>query len=201
MTSTVDIANSALNLLGASNIAAFDENSKAARVINQKYPSIRDELFRQHSWNCLVRRTTLAQSATTPDFGYAYYYPLPTDPYCLRVLEFSNGTMSYPQDNMHSLSGGPVFVVEGRNIVTDESTAKIKYIARIEDPNEYDASLIDTLSQRLAAEIAYTVTGSGSVRNQMRADYIDKLSQARNVNATEGAPQRIEATDFIEARM
>ena len=102
---------------------------------------------------------------------------------------------------MHSLSGGPVFVVEGRNIVTDESTAKIKYIARIEDPNEYDASLIDTLSQRLAAEIAYTVTGSGSVRNQMRADYIDKLSQARNVNATEGAPQRIEASDFIEARM
>ena len=35
MTSTVDIANSALNLLGASNIAAFDENSKAARVINK----------------------------------------------------------------------------------------------------------------------------------------------------------------------
>ena len=201
MTSLVDIANSALNLLGASNIAAFDENSKAARVINQKYPLVRDALFRIHSWNCLIKRTELAQLATAPAFGYKFQYLLPTDPFCLRVLEFSNGSMSYPQDNMRNLSGGPVFVIEGRNLVTDEAVAKIKYVARIEDPNEYDATLVEVLAQRLAAEIAYTVTGSGSLRDRQIAEYNSKLSAARNVNATEGAPMRIEASDFIEARM
>ena len=36
MASTVDIANFALNNLGASNISTLDENSKAARVVNQR---------------------------------------------------------------------------------------------------------------------------------------------------------------------
>ena len=45
MPSTVDIANFALNMLGASNISAFDENSKVARIINQRYESARDFVF------------------------------------------------------------------------------------------------------------------------------------------------------------
>jgi hypothetical protein len=200
MTSQVDIANYALNLIGASNISSLTEDSKAARIVNQRYESVRDTVFRAHPWNCLIRRAELAQSTTSPAFGYAYQYAIPTDPYCLRVLEFSNGSLSYPQDNMFSNTGGPVFVIEGRNLLTDEGTARIKYVARITDPQQYDANLIDVLAARLAMEVAYAISGSTTMVQLTSSMYESKLKEARFIDGTEGAPQRLEASDFIEAR-
>lgn len=200
MTSTVDIANFALNIIGASNISSLDENSKPARLVNQRYEAARDFVFRSHPWNCLIRRAELAQEVDTPAFGYAKQYALPTDPFCLRVLEFSNGSLSYPQDNMLSNTGGPVFVIEGRKLLTDAGTARIKYIARVTDPNEYDAGLTEALAAFLASELAYAITGSTSVVQIATALYSEKLREARFVDATEGAPQKLEASDFIDAR-
>jgi hypothetical protein len=200
MTSQVDIANYALNTLGATNIVSLDENSKPARIINQRYDSVRDYVFRSHPWNCLIRRAELPRETETPAFGYAYQYALPTNPYCLRVLEFSNGSMSYPQDNMFSNTGGPVFVIEGRKLLTDEGIAKIKYVAQITDPQQYDIGLIEALSARLAMEICYAITGSTSMIQLTAAMYDDKVKEARFTDGTEGAPQKLEASDFIEAR-
>jgi len=201
MTSIVDIANYALNTLGATNITTLDENSKAARIINQRYGSVRDTVFRAHPWNCLLRRAELAKESTAPEFGYANQYALPTDPFCLRVLEFSNGTLSYPQDNMTSNSGGPVFVIEGRKLLTDEGIAKIKYVGRVTDPQQYEANLTETLAAKLAMEVAYALTGSNSIVQLTAGLYDQKLKEARFVDGTEGAPQRIEASEFIEARL
>jgi len=201
MTSIVDIANYALNTLGATNITTLDENSKAARIINQRYESVRDTVFRAHTRNCLLRRAELAKESTAPEFGYANQYALPTDPFCLRVLEFSNGTLSYPQDNMTSNSGGPVFVIEGRKLLTDEGIAKIKYVGRVTDPQQYEANLTETLAAKLAMEIAYALTGSNSIVQLTASLYDQKLKEARFVDGTEGAPQRIEASEFIEARL
>ena len=201
MTSIVDIANYALNTLGATNITTLDENSKPARIINQRYESVRDTVFRAHPWNCLLRRAELAKESTAPEFGYANQYALPTDPFCLRVLEFSNGTLSYPQDNMTSNSGGPVFVIEGRKLLTDEGLAKIKYVGRVTDPQQYEANLTETLAAKLAMEIAYALTGSNSIVQLTASLYDQKLKEARFVDGTEGAPQRIEASEFIEARL
>ena len=200
MPSTVDIANYALNNLGASNISSLDENSKAARIVNQRYEAVRDAVFRAHPWNCLIRRAQLAQETDAPAFGYAKQYALPTNPYCLRVLEFSNGTLSYPQDNMTNNSGGPVFVIEGRKLLTDEGTARIKYVGRVTDPQQYDASLVEALAARLAAEICYAITGSTSMVQIQTSLYEAKINEARFNDATEGATQRLEASDFIESR-
>ena len=200
MASTVDIANFALNNLGAFNITSLDENSKAARVVNQRYESVRDAVFRAHPWNCLINRASLAQETSTPAFGYTYQYALPTDPFCLRVLEFSNGSLSYPQDNITNNTGGPVFVIEGRKLLTDEGSAQIKYIGRVTDTQLYDASLTEALAARLAAEICYTITGSTSMVQIQTSLYEAKINEARFNDATEGATQRLEASDFIESR-
>lgn len=200
MASTVDIANFALNNLGASNITSLDENSKAARVVNQRYESVRDTVFRAHPWNCLTNRASLAQETNSPAYGYAFQYSLPTDPFCLRVLEFSNGSLSYPQDNITNNSGGPVFVIEGRKLLTDEGSAQIKYIGRVTDTQLYDASLIEALAARLSAEICYAITGSTSMVQIQTSLYESKITEARFNDATEGATQRLEASDFIESR-
>ena len=56
MASVVDICNSALNLLGASTISALTDDTKNARLCNQRYEPIRNRIFRSHSWNCLTKR-------------------------------------------------------------------------------------------------------------------------------------------------
>ena len=91
MPSAVDISNAALNTLGASNIISLTEDSKAGRLINQRYNDVRDAVFRSHNWNSLIRRASLARNTVAPAFGYLHQYPLPAD--CLRVLEFSNGPL------------------------------------------------------------------------------------------------------------
>jgi len=60
--------------------------------------------------------------------------------------------------------------------------------------------LIETLAARLAYEISYAITGSTTMRQLTAADYDRKLKEATFQDATEGAPERIEANDFIEAR-
>ena len=64
MASIVSMVNSSLNLLGASNIASLTEDTKNARLCNQRYESVRDRVFRSHNWNCLIKRTELAQEST-----------------------------------------------------------------------------------------------------------------------------------------
>jgi len=198
MPSIVDISNAALNMLGATNIISLTEDSKAARLVNQRFNDVRDAVFRSHNWNSLIKREELAQLATAPAFGYTHQYALPGD--CLRVLEFTNGTLSYPQDNIFNNSGGPVYVIEGRNLLSDEAVAKIKFIARVEDPNQYDSLLVDTLAARLAYELCYAITGSNAMIATTKALYDEKMKEARFVDATEGAAEKFEASDLIESR-
>jgi len=195
MTSIVDICNSALNQVGASNIISLTEDSKAARICNQRYAFIRDSVFRSHPWNCLVTRRTLSPDATAPAFEFDNAFTLPTDPYCLRVLN-----LDY-LDIIHR--------VEGRKILCNEDTLNLLYIGRVTDPAQYDMLLIESISAALAADIAYPLVGSTSLSQEMRAVLQEKLKEARFVDATEGTPASItsvtdsgsiEADTFIRAR-
>ena len=146
MASAVDIANSALNLLGASTISAFTDDSKNARLVNQRYEPVRDRVFRSHAWNCLHKRVQLAQNSTAPVVEYSYAYALPSD--CLRVLKVHNGSTD-------SIKSDIDYKLEGRNIVTNEGTVYIIYIAIDTDPNNYDTYLQESISHQLAADLAY----------------------------------------------
>ena len=72
MASVVNICNSALNLIGASTISALTEDTKNARLCNQRYEPVRNRVFRSHNWNCLVKRVQLAQNSTAPAIEYDY---------------------------------------------------------------------------------------------------------------------------------
>ena len=192
MASVVDICNGALNQLGASTILTLTEDSKNARLCNARYTQVRDSVFRSHPWNCLQKRVQLAADTDTPAWGFTQQYTLPAD--CLRVLTI----LDYDAD----------YKIEGRKILTDNSTMKILYIARITDPNEYDELLRETLSAALAADIAYAVTSSNPTASNMYNLFKDKLKEARFVDATEGQNQNPEkgmadvvgADTFINSR-
>ena len=68
--SYVSIANLALISLGADTIMSLDEDSKPARLINNIYEFIRDEVLRSHPWNFAIRWASLAQLSETPTNEY-----------------------------------------------------------------------------------------------------------------------------------
>ena len=192
MASVVDICNGALNQLGASTILTLTEDSKNARLCNARYTQVRDSVFRSHPFNCLQKRQQLAADTDTPAWGFTKQYTLPSD--CLRILTI----LDYDSD----------YKIEGRKILTDNSTMKILYISRVEDPNEYDELLRETLSAALAADIAYAVTSSNPTATNMYRLFQDKLKEARFVDSTEGqnlSPDKgmadvIGADTFINSR-
>jgi hypothetical protein len=170
MASVVDICNGALNQLGASTIISLTEDSKNARLCNARYNQVRDSLFRSHLWNCLIKRVELARDVAAPSWGFSYQFTLPAD--CLRVITILNYDYDYK--------------IEGRKILANHDSIKIQYVARIEDPNQYDELLRETLSAALAADIAYAITSSNPMAANMYNLFQDKLREARFVDATEG---------------
>ncbi len=185
MASEVGIVNSALVKIGADTITALIDDSEEARAANAQYAKLRDEVLRAHPWNFAIARAQLAQLAEDPAFGYAKQYQLPAD--CLRVLSMSDDTIQ--------------FEIEGRKLLTDEETAKIRYLRQVTDPNEFDSFFRETLSLRLAADLAYTLVNSGTLSELMMKLYLDHLSKARSIDAQEGnAKTIIEASTWVDRR-
>ena len=192
MASVVQICNSALNQLGAASITALTDNSKNARLCNERYNTVRDSVFRSHPWNSLIKRIQLAQNTSTPVYGFSYQFNLPSD--CLRVLTID----AYNSD----------YKVEGRKILCNESSIKLVYVSQVTDPNEMDVLLRETIAAALAADIAYAITANLQVTKLMQERYEFKISEARHADASEGyntdpengQVDQILTEDFINSR-
>ena len=192
MASVVNICNSALNLLGASTISALTDDTKNARLCNQRYEPVRNRVFRSHAWNCLHKRVQLAQNSTAPVVEYDYAYLLPSD--CLRVLKIHNGTTDSIATNLD-------YKIEGRNIVTDIDTIFLIYIALDTDPNNYDTYLRESISHQLAADLCYAITNNATLANQYMTRADERLREARFIDATENSLGTVEANEFTDARL
>ena len=186
MPSETEIASNALTKLGASPITDIDDPyAQRAVLCKSYYKNTRDAVLRAYPWNCAIERMALALSLDTPVYGYSYKFQLPVVPYCLRVLEVE-------EDVEHK--------IEGRFLLCDESSVNIKFIKRIEDTGLFDSLLQEAIECRLAAELAYPVTGSPTLIQAMWALYAEKLREARTIDAMEITQDIWTSNALIEVR-
>jgi len=191
MATEVSICSNALRKLGDDPITSLTEDTERARLCNAFYESSRDSLLRSHPWNFAITRATLAKLSSTPAYGFAYQYALPTDPYCLRVLEMEYQDYIFKIENLATV---------GRVLLSDESTAKILYIGRITDTALFDSLFVDTLTAHLALKLAYPITNSVTLQAQMQKLYQAKLSEARSVDGQEGFIDDLVSDTFTDFR-
>ncbi len=193
MATKVSICNRALNSIGVKvRIASLDEDTEAARKCALIIDDMIDETLRAYNWNCAIYRVDLARAADTPAFGYSYRYALPqgpNPPYCLRVI-------SIEDEDEHS-----DYQIEGRYLLTNETSCAIKYIKRVEDINELDTLCRSAIAARLAAEIAFSLTNSMTMQEAMWSLYSGKIQEAREIDAQEGTAGKWEAESWIDERM
>jgi hypothetical protein len=190
--SVVAICNAALIDLGESAIMSLTDNCKAARLCNARWPMVRDAVLRAHPWNSCMSMTLLAAATATPAWRWAYSYPLPND--CLRVVAVADS------------SGGEVtrWEVQTRFLLCDaDAPLAIAYVSQQTDPGQYDATLCEVFSARMAAVLAYPLTASTSLAQAKWMEYEAKLSEARGLNAREGGrAQQAQATgSWLKAKL
>jgi len=194
--SVVDICNDALLKLGHSPIISLDNPQgeeglaigKPTKVtlLNAFYPKVRDAVLRAYPWNCAIERQQLSRLVETPAFGFTYQFQLPQDPYCLRVLKLDDEEA--------------VYKIEGRKLLCDNGTVKIKYISQVIDVALFDSLLSEAITARLSAELDYPITGSTSHSGAMWQLYEAKLREARTMDGMEGTVDQYESNQLIDVR-
>jgi hypothetical protein len=189
-TSVIEICNNALLDLGEEAIMSLGDESKAAGLCNHRWPAVRDAVLRAHPWNCAMTQAELAAGTAAPLWKWEYGYVLPVD--FLRMVQVVGADGIRVRD--WEIQGGIVLCNEAAPIC-------IAYVRRETDPRKYDALLDETLSARLAATLAYPLSGSTALAQACWDVYQDKLGEARGVDAREGVPESVASTGWLGAKM
>lgn len=189
MASQVEIANAALQKLGASAITSFNDSSKSARESNKCYDRLRQKLLRQHVWRFAIKRAQLPALSEAPLFGYDKQYQLPSD--FIRLAARNQEELQFYQS----------MNIEGRKILTNlEAPLKIRYVAEVTDPNEMDPVFRDLLAVDMAHEMCEPITNSNVKLANLKQERKDTMAEARRVNAFETPAVSAPAGSWVTAR-
>lgn len=187
-----EIANIALAHIGNGEISDFDTSSNdGARQCRAHWDLTRDSMLRQHAWNFAIKRIGLVQSSN-PVSGYDHAYVLPSD--FLRALVLNDTEAWEPSDK---------YAIEGGLLLTDEDTATIRYVARIEDTSKWDPLFIEAFSLMLAAKICTNLADAPNMGANLRqqAQYLTGVAMQRDANENQKkSPSQAARSKFIVAR-
>lgn len=196
MATAVSICSVALIELGDNPINSFDESGSPggldrARIAQNLWPSTRDMLLRSHPWNCAMARVALSPDTAAPAFttDFTYKYTLPGDPYWLRNHQI-NGASAEEVD----------YVVEGRNLLCNLSSLKLRYVYRNTDVGSWDPMLVYCAELAMAMRMAFAITQSDQRETQLSQRLFEALKQARAVDGQDDSPATFGSFEILNAR-
>lgn len=199
MASVIQIANRALTKLGAARIISLGDDNKQSRAVLSCFDDLRDDELRSHRWSFAMRRTSLAADSEAPAFGFTYAYTLPAD--FLRLDLVNDEFPAVVMDNYIGVETND-YTIEGNKILANMAAPlKLRYIARIEDPNQMDVNFREALSCRIAAELAEDLTQSNQKRELAWNEYKQAVSRAIRTNAIEKPPMMQGDNQWIMSRL
>jgi hypothetical protein len=182
--SELGICNSALIKLGVEKISALDNSTRQGAIMSEQYAKIRDSLLYDHPWNFAMKRITSTANVTVPEYEFGYTHDLPSD--CLRVWN-----TEYAED---------FYQVEGRSLLTDNQTIKIKYVSQVTDPTKFTPAFAEALALKLAADTCYALVQSNSLKQTYLNEMQMYLPSVRSVDAQENPSYPLEQDIFINSR-
>lgn len=186
MATRVSICSNALLLLGAKTINSLDEGTDRASLASNLYDNVRDSLLRSHPWNCAVKRVILAPDTETPAFDYTAQFTLPGD--WLKTI--SVGPDGYEVDYKH----------ESGKVLANGTSLALRYISRNDNEATWDSMLVHAMELKMAAEMAYPITGSASMADLMNGKLLQHLKAARAVDGQDDPPQTLGDFRLLNAR-
>ena len=185
--SPIALSSRALLKLGASSVASFDDGTAEAEIAGNLYGGVRDALLSTHPWNFATGQVTLARLGSNPVADYAYAFQLPAD--FLRALSVGHG----------GAGRGVIYRIAEHRLHTDSPDVVLSYIFRPVE-SEFPPFFAQLLVARLAAEFCIPLTESTSRADSLLKIFEADLRRARNIDAQQDTPGRIEDFTLIGAR-
>lgn len=185
--STIQIANRALQKIGEDRITSLDQNSEGARQVSRCFNSLLGVALEMHPWNFARWRASLTASSLVPNFGFKQMFPLPNDFVALIDCEIDGWV---PRE------------IEGGFILCDASAPlKIRYTRLITDPSKFSALFAEALACLIALEMTEPLSQSNAKRQMNQAQLDKVLSIARNRNAVQRASEDVSHDNWELSRI
>lgn len=182
--SDISICNSALIKLGQEPITSLVQDNKSARLCANRYPLLRNMVLESHPWRFAIKTVQIAALNQSPLQRWQFVSALPAD--CIYVIRGDDWQERFE-------------VMEGQ-LYCNHSPIIIKYVFENTDPSTYTYTFAECVAWRLAAELAYAITNSNTVADQMMKGYLAELANARYVSAKSSTPEDFSVRQFIDRR-
>lgn len=191
--SDVQIVNRALGKLGARRIDSLADDSANARAAKAAYTMVRDRLLRAHPWNFAIRRASIAADAEATSFGGLNQYRKPED--FLALLRGTEAGSARRERRRH-------WRVEGEFIVsTEASPLEFRYIARITNPEQFDALFADYFALALAVELCDEISQDRNRKELLITEARLAELAAKRANGLENPEETPPEDDWVLARL
>lgn len=186
--SDIALCSRALIRIGAAPVASFGDGTAESEIAGALFGPVRDALLSAYSWSFATGQVELSALEAPPAADYANAFQLPSD--FLRALSAGTG----------GRGRGLNFRIARNAVHTNASSVLLTYIfrpAEEEFPPYFDAALI----ARLAAEFTIPVTENTSRAEAMFRLAEGEFGRARQIDAQQDSPGRIEDFSLINARI
>jgi hypothetical protein len=214
MTTTTDIGNRALQMLGSrTTMASLAENSNEAIQINLVYSIITDWAFAATNWNFARKVAVLTQAKTvtlppgtwstaSPQPPWLNEYQLPTD--FIRAVYVTNmaaaKTTAYDGEPQRFVLGTDTISSAQQQVVLSSATnAVLIYTSRVTDPTLWPAMFERFAVAALANAIAFQLTGNSQLMAQLREQMMAFFQIAEQQNVAEELLYTDTTPEWIQA--
>lgn len=172
----VSLCNTALAMIGQNSISSLGEKTNRSLKCNTIYNHLKCAVLRMHPWKSASLGVSIVPSA-----GFTtglQKFVLPTD--FLRVIRvwFGNYTADTEDD--------PKYIAEGDGLhLPGNSTQSlnVRYVSSTVPESNYDSLLADAISARIAADLAYSLVNSTSLKQEMMREFEHKLARAKAIDS------------------
>ncbi|MCK6417825.1 MAG: hypothetical protein L6Q57_02660 [Alphaproteobacteria bacterium] len=183
----IALCSRALIRIGAAPITAFDDESAEAEISGALYAPARDALLSSYPWSFASGQVALSLLPEAPLADYPYAFGLPSD--FLRAISVGTG----------SKGRGLNYRIARSALHTFSDSAVLTYVFR-PDESEFPPYFDQALIARLAAEFVIPVTENTSRAEALFALAEKEFQRARQIDAQQDSPNRIENFSLIDAR-
>lgn len=207
MATEVDICNIGLGMLGANQIADFNDGSTEALLCKLQYPLIRDAVLESRAWTFATTRKVIA-SGVPPDpipDGWGYAYPVPND--CIRIIQAyvpnpASALVQYVQEQIDGMYTQISWErLKGWFYCNSGPTVWAKYIVRITDTQQFDSSFIQALATRIAMDLAMPITNNETLLDRYTKLFAAKIQEASGTEGQQGTTQKLQGRTLAARRV
>lgn len=182
MSSDIDIASNALQMIGANPINSFDDPGSGAAVAKSLYETILRSMLTRDYWRFAIKKQKLNRLSQTPLNEFKYAYQIPTD--------------SLKIERVYNVGNYKIF----RDLIyTDILDVDVDYIYRMDStliPSYFELAF----TYKLASEFALSVTDDVNKNQLYEQKFKMAIAEAYAADAQQYPQTPIQDQPFTDVR-